>query len=185
MSILSELFQPYNKPIADALGLSELRNGSWRAQNSDGHSLAYFWQAAIMPAFHGMGLLTVIHTQRLNNSDEASPGKWQGLFAIPNSQLQTLEEIAVATIPHDVLWAELSQVDFTENIGTYSLDGIGYHLAITTNDFSSELTFDNPESLWLKRIERALLYQMERIAKTSRSSAAHDYLAMWKGYAQR
>ncbi|PQO38713.1 hypothetical protein C5Y96_02195 [Blastopirellula marina] len=185
MSISPELFQPYNKQIAEALGLSELRNGSWRVQNTDGHSLVYFWQAAVMPTFRGMSILTVIHTQRLSDSDPVNSGKWKGAFALPNSKLQTLEEIAVASIPHDVLWAELNQVDFTENIVTSSRDGIGYHLATTTNDFSAEFNFSNPESAWLKRVERALLYQLQRIAMTSQSLAAHEYLAMWKEYVER
>lgn len=185
MSNSSELFQPYNSQIAEALGLSELRLGRWKVPNSEFHWLTYFWQAAILPAFHGIGILTVIHTQRFADSGELGESKWKGIFALPNSKLQTLEEIAIAPIPQDSLWAELNQVDFTENIGTYSLDGISYHLAITTNDFSAEFTFGNPESLWLKRVERALLHQMERVAKTSQSSAANEYLAMWKEYAER
>ncbi|QDU73582.1 hypothetical protein Pan97_05580 [Bremerella volcania] len=185
MSISEEVFQPYNAQITEALGLSELRLGRWKVPNSDHHWLMYFWQAAIRPTFHGMGILTVIHTQRFDDSGELGRGKWKGLFAIPNSQRQELEEIAVATIPNDSLWAELNQMDLTENTGTYSLDGISYHLAVTNNDFQAEFTFSNPESLSLKRIERALLHQMERIAKTSQSHAALKYLAMWNEYAAR
>lgn len=185
MSNSAELFQPYNSQIAEALEISELRLGRWKVPNSDHHWLMYFWQAAILPTFHGMGILTVIHTQRFDDSGELGRGKWKGLFALPNSQRQELEEVAVATIPNDSLWAELNQVDLTENTGTYSLDGISYHLGITNNDFQAEFTFGNPESLSLKRIERALLHQMERIAKTSQSQAAHNYLATWNEYASR
>lgn len=185
ISISSEVFQTYNPQIAEALGLSELRLGRWKVPNSDHHWLKYYWQTAIMPTFNAIGLLTVIHTQRFDDSGELGRGKWKGVFALPDTKLQELNEIAVATIPNDSLWAELSQVDLTENTGTYSLDGISYHLGITTNDFIGEFTFGNPESLWLKRIERALLHQMERIVKTSQSQAAHDYLAMWNEYAER
>lgn len=185
MSILSEVFQPYHSQIAEALELSELRLGRWKVPDSDYHWLMYFWQVAIMPAFDGMGLMTIIHTQRFDDCGELGRGKWKGLFAILNRERQELEEIAVATIPNDALWAELNQIDLTENTSGYSLDGINYHLAIKTNEFAAEFTFDNPESLWLKRVERALLHQMERIAKTSQSQAAHEYLAMWKNYAER
>jgi hypothetical protein len=156
--------------LVKAFGLERFSIGVQRPEGDQGEryrtEVKRLWPAVLLPSFHPKAYLSVLYSDR-GRFCLCCKGGIDGHFGGKPVRMHDWE---------DPLAAALSLMDLFPTEGGLALDGIGYSLHIQTTAVTCGISFSNPRTDSLRRIERSLFSTANDYVRISQDSEMRDYL---------